>query len=183
MCEPASIIAGGSAVLGAVSSISAGNAAEDQAQFASQVARQNAVLARQKAADAIARGDVASARHGIEVKQAIATQRAAAAANGVAVDEGSALDITLDTAAFGRLDQLTITDNAVREQIAFLDQAKQFGLEAQGFAAAGEAAQTAGLIGAGASLLGGAGSALGVSSVHAVGGKTSIPSSAPPRGI
>ena len=178
MCEPASIIAGGGAILGAVGSNQAGQAGAAQAAFASTIARSNVVIARQKAKDAIARGDVASARHGVEVKQAIATQRAAAAASGVAVDEGSALDITLDTAAFGRLDQLTIQNNAIREQIAFLQQRDQFLLEEQAGVSSGAAATAAGQLGAASSLLGGASNVIGVSSSAAgVSQKTNIPAS------
>ena len=56
-------------------------------------------------------------------KQLIGRQRAVLAANGVDVNEGSAVDIQVDTAGIGKLDELTIRSNAAREALGYRYQA------------------------------------------------------------
>ena len=107
------------AITGAAVSVGASraNAAAQQAQarYQAAAAEQNAIIAEQKAADL--RKNVLPqrlAQHERKVEQRIAMQRALLAANGVVVDQGTALDITTDTAVYGAIDALTIRNNAER---------------------------------------------------------------------
>ena len=78
---------------------------------------------------------------------------------GVAVDVGSALQLTEDTTKFGKLDELRIINNAEREALGFEGKASIFLTKEDASRTAGKNARTAGQIGAATSLLG-AGSAL-----------------------
>ncbi|MHA2064249.1 MAG: virion core protein, T7 gp14 family [Candidatus Thorarchaeota archaeon] len=101
-----------------------------QLKYQSQVASNNQKIAEIKAADAINRGELEERKHRIQLAQLIGEQRAGAAASGVLVDEGSALDVVLDTASIGELEALTIRSNAEREALGFRQQANQFGGDA-----------------------------------------------------
>lgn len=151
----------------------AGEAAQQQAQYQAQVAENNKVIAEnnriiaqrnidtarqnREAAlreagqiegaedDARAKGQIDIARSAIETKRLQGRQRAVLAANGILVDDGSALDITSDTAALGKLDQLTIKSNVAREAAGYTAQANNarikaynFGVEAENFATQGD---------------------------------------------
>ena len=142
-----------STAVSAFGQIQQGKAAEKQAQFQAQVARNNAIIAERKAQDAIDRGKVAEAERRQETAQLLARQRASAAAGGVLVDTGSILDIISDTAGLGELDALTIRANAQREATGFRDQAAQFQNDASLTEAAGQNRRRASLINAGGTLL------------------------------
>ena len=121
--DPITAIAGIQAVVGAASSIA-------NASYQSAVARNNATIAERRAADARVTGSISASRRREQTAGQIGTQRATLAANGVLVDQGSALDLTVDTAGFGELDALTIRSNAERRASGFEEQAVQF--EAEG---------------------------------------------------
>jgi hypothetical protein len=104
--------------------------ASSQQKFQSEQAKSNAVLARRSADDSRQRGEVAEIQAQRELNLKIGAQRATAAANGVVVDQGSALDLTVDAAKFGKLDQLQIRNNAEREALGFEARAAQFDAEA-----------------------------------------------------
>lgn len=152
MCEPTTLLIAG-AVLGAVGSVQQGFAAQQQSEFNAQVARNNQVIAQRKADDARTRGIAEERKNQIASDQLLGEQRAAAAAAGVDVNVGSAADLQADTVAFGRLDDLTIRNNAERAALGFEAQGTQFGIEAQAQIAAGKNAATAGFLNAGSSLL------------------------------
>jgi hypothetical protein len=101
-----------------------------QASYQASIAQNNQIIANQKAEDAIARGELEERQHRVQIAQLMGKQRAGAASRGVIVDAGSALDITLDTAAIGELEALTIRDNAEREALGFRQQADMFGSDA-----------------------------------------------------
>ncbi len=86
----------------------------------------NQRLAEQAAADAEARGDISVAQQARRTVQFIGRQRVALAAQGQIVDQGSGLDLTSDTAALGKLDELTLLANAEREALGFRTQALNF---------------------------------------------------------
>lgn len=144
MCEPATIIMGVTAVMGAV-------AAKKQADYGQDIANNNAIISQQKADDALERGEESERRHREQVEALKGQQRSALAANGVVLDDGSALDILADTAEQGELDALTIRHNAQSEATDYLNQAG-------GFSAQGEMASYEGTANATASIIGGAGS-------------------------
>ncbi|MEK9754489.1 MAG: hypothetical protein VW338_14945 [Rhodospirillaceae bacterium] len=169
MCEPvtissttlayASIAASAvSTVVGAVGSIQQGRAAQAQANYQAQVARNNKIVADRQAADALERGKVSELNYRREVSRLAGRQKAVLAGNGVVVDQGSALDILGDTAELGELDALTIRSNAEREAYGYRVQGNNFEADARLAQARGSAAASAGTFGAITGLLSGAGS-------------------------
>ena len=150
-----------STAVSAVGSMQEGKAAAAEARYQSAVLKNNAVQAEYAAKDAEARGRVEELKQRISTRRLIGRQRAVLAANGVVVDQDSALDITADTEMLGEFDALTIRDNAAREALAFRQQRGQFLTEASLARMRGKQAQTAGFIGGGAALLGGLGSVAG----------------------
>lgn len=77
--------------------------------------QQNAYLSQQQAADSTARGAEEEKRLRLQTEELKGRQRAAYAASGVMVDEGSSLDTLADTAMYGEDDALTLRANAARE--------------------------------------------------------------------
>ena len=104
----------------------AADAAQQRANYEAAVARNNMILAERAAVDAEQRGKIAAKQQRLKTSQLIGQQRTGFAAHGVLVDEGSAGDVTEDTAAFGKLDELTITHNAEREALGFRTQGMNF---------------------------------------------------------
>lgn len=94
--------------------------------YQAQVDQNNAGLAGMQARDAIQRGEINASNQRIRTAQLIGTQRAAMAANGVALDEGSPLRVLDDTAFMGEKDALTILDNSNREAWAIRNQATNY---------------------------------------------------------
>jgi hypothetical protein len=84
-----------------------------------RVAEFNAQMAELQARDAERRGGEAANRHRQQVTRVIGSQRAALAAQGVDVGDGSALDMQIDTASLGELDALQIRNNAAREAFGY----------------------------------------------------------------
>lgn len=109
--------------IGAVSGLMSGQqkAAGDITQAAEL--QTNAAFLNRAANDARMRGLVDSDTQRIQTQQDIGTQRAAMAANGGVVDEGSNALITQDTAQYGELDALIISNNAAREAYGYEVQA------------------------------------------------------------
>lgn len=118
MCDPVTLISAGAAVFGAYTQVQAGKAAEKQGEY-------NAAIAENKAVDAKNRGRVEENRQRRITAAQIGRQRTQFAANGVALDSGSANDILADTAEIGELDALTIRGNAEREAQYHRSQARQ----------------------------------------------------------
>lgn len=160
MCDPASAALALSAVgtaVGAAGAYQQGQAASASAAYQAAVMRNNQILAERAAQDAIDRGKVAEQRQRQQTKALIGRQRAILAANGVLIDQDSALDITTDTAGIGELDALTIRSNAEREALGFRSQGMNFAAEAGLADARGSAARSAGLTDAFGTALSGAG--------------------------
>lgn len=134
----------------------AASAAQAQAVYQSQVARQNQELAQRQAADATQRGQVAEENRRRLTQQQIGQQTAALAGQGTDL-EGSPTDILGDTAATGELDARTIRSNAAREAYGYTVQAQGFGSSAAlETTRAMNSVYTPNYLGAGASLLSGA---------------------------
>jgi hypothetical protein len=120
-----------------------------QAEIDSAQAEINSKFAAMEAKEIIKQGDKASREHGRKVKQMVGSQRAAMAAQGIALDSGTALDIQEETATMGALDAQAIKNNAWRQS---------FGLTQESTALAFQARMTSQLAGqqARATLVGGA---------------------------
>ncbi len=107
-----------------------GNAAAGQARFQAQVARNNQIIAQRRADDALTRGRIVAGENDLQTRLRIGRERTIFATTGQEVDVGSALDITSDTAALGKLNSLRILNNAEREAAGFAGQASNFASEA-----------------------------------------------------
>ena len=148
MCDitTALVIVGGA--ISVAGQMQASQAAQQQANFQAAVARNNEIIAGRLAEDARARGKAQSARQANITRQLIGRQRVVQAGLGQLVDTGSALDLTADAAATGKLEERIIQTNAEREAIGFLTQGMNFAAEAQLLRLQGRAARRAGIIGA-----------------------------------
>ncbi len=160
----------GGLFLSVAGQIQQSRAAQAQASFQAAVARNNQIIAQRHADDARLRGEQEAAqitlREGrdtaklaLEQRQLIARQRVAQAGLGQVTDVGSALDLTADTAAAGKLDTLTLRrnaaferqvakNNAEREAIGFLTQGFNFEAEARAADLRRSSARNAGIISA-----------------------------------
>ena len=160
MCDPVTMALVGVAgtALGAYGQIQAGQQAAAAAEYNAAVARNNQIIADRQAEDALKRGQVAEEEQRRRTRAMAGTQRAALAASGVQLDQGSPVDILSDTAQFGELDALTIRNNAEREAYGYRVQGMNFGAEAGLQQARAASAMPSALIGAGSTLLSGAAS-------------------------
>lgn len=125
-------------------------------EYQSAVSRNNSQIAEWQARDAITRGQKSEQQQRLKTAALKGTQRAALAARGIALDEGSALSILQDTDFMGENDALTLRDNAAREAWGYRVQAGNYASDAGmlGARAAAESPMSA----AATSLLTGAGS-------------------------
>jgi hypothetical protein len=124
----------GMQVAGAVTSAQ-GAAQQSQAtkaayEYQSAVSSNNAQLAQWQAQDALQRGAQAEQQQRLKTAQLKGSQRARLAANGVALDEGSALNVLQDTDYMGGQDAMTIRDNAAREAWGYRTQAGNYASDA-----------------------------------------------------
>lgn len=142
---------GMSAVGGAFSQA---NAIAGQAQYQQKVAEINSKIADFQATDALQRGGQAAARALGRSSQAVSSERASAAGQGINVNTGSAADIQDQTGAMGRLDALTIQNNAMREAFGYKSQAASYTAQGQFAGIAGQNAYANTLVTGGMQALG-----------------------------
>jgi len=120
----------GGAALSAGSNVSSAysqaNALKMQGDYQKSQYEQNARIAEIQEKDAIARGDREALAVKKKVKGVIGAQRAAMAAQGIEINDDSALDIQADTAAAGAEDVLTVKNNAWREAWGYKVQASNY---------------------------------------------------------
>ena len=164
MCEPSTIMMGVSLAATAVGTLVSaqqqqqqGKALAQQAQYRAQVAQNNQVLAERAAQDALQRGGVEEARSRMETARLAGRQRAALAASGQVVGEGSALSIITDTKGLGELDAQTVRSNAEREALGFRIKGMDFEAESALSMASGRQSLADARFGATGTLLSGAG--------------------------
>lgn len=99
---------------------------EVMGDYEAQLYNTNAGLAEMQAADVIARGREAELKVRGGSRQLVGAQRAALAAQGIAIDSGSAADVIENDAMMGELDALTVRNNARREAWGYNVQAAQY---------------------------------------------------------
>jgi len=137
------VLSGIGALAGAVGSIASGIQGQKVAEYNAKVADNNAVAEQQRAAfDANIQRD--------RVRQAVGSQRAAGAANGLDITSGTPVAVLGDTAKAGELDVLARLYAGDSAAVAYRN-------DAQRFRAEGKAQRTAGFINAGSSLISGFG--------------------------
>jgi hypothetical protein len=91
------------------------DARKKEADYQARVEANNAKIAAWQRSDAINRGEQEAQRSMRERSAMIGKQRAALAANGVDLNQGSALDLLASTEFLGQEEVNTITSNAARE--------------------------------------------------------------------
>jgi hypothetical protein len=101
------------------------------AEYQRQMAGINAAFASMKADDAVRRGESAEQAYRGQVKKVIGSQRAAAAANGVDVNSGSAADAQVETAVIGEQEALKIRANAWKEAWGYKFEAQTASMNGQ----------------------------------------------------
>lgn len=119
----------------------AGNASAQRAVLGYQqsVAQGNALLADQQATDALSQGTYAEMNLRQRTAQVKGAQRAAFAANGVALNEGSPAQVAASTDAMRDADIATIRNNAARQAWGYRMQAGNYGARGKAFGAAADA--------------------------------------------
>ena len=115
----------------AVGALSSANAAKDASQATKDSYDHNAGVEANKARvldyqakDAVRRGQTQQTSQQLKTAQIKGAQRARFAAAGVDVNEGSAFNVLMDTEYFGKLDEMTIADNAEKEAWALRESAR-----------------------------------------------------------
>lgn len=104
-------------------------ATKDAYTYQAKVNENNAKVAEWMAQDALARGQKEEQQQRLKAAALKSTQRAAFAARGVSLDEGSPLSILQDTDYMNEMDVLTIRDNAAREAWAYRNQGANYSSE------------------------------------------------------
>lgn len=114
MCHPAVLLVA-SLAMTAIGTMQQYSAAQDQAQYAEDVAEQNAVVNERAAKDAIKRGEREERLHALRVSKEKSAARSSLAAGGFDVNFGSSLTKQADIQAMGDVESGTIRSNAHRE--------------------------------------------------------------------
>lgn len=120
---------------------------QQQAQAQANAANYNAAVARNAALFAQQQGEVQAQANDRKTAAMIGRQRAVYAAGGLDVNSGSPLDIQADTAQFGRLNSLTIRNNAARQAYGYEANANLDTAAASNYESAGNTAMVGSLIG------------------------------------
>lgn len=111
MCNPVAALAAGMQAGGAY------NSAQAQKQsllYDAQVADNNATLAEWQARDAITVGNLKEQSVRMQMAGVKGSQRAAMAANGIDLTQGTAVDVLTSTDYMGERDALTVRNDALR---------------------------------------------------------------------
>lgn len=145
--EAAIIMSAVGSVVGAIGAMEAANAQANALEYNAKVAEQNAQMAKDQA-------EYEAKRQASKMARLGASQRVAYLASGVMIDDGTAMDVILDTTTQGEMDRLAILYGGDVESVNYRAQAASSRMEAR-------AVKTAGMYKGFSTLLGGAGSALG----------------------
>ena len=160
MCEPATIaiaVTLASTAISVYGGIQQAQAQRAQGKYQRQVAANNAIVAQRRAGAAIRIGEHEAAVQQFEARALAGRQRAAFAANGVVVDDGTAINVVEGTLDRGVTNAQIARANAQREALGFSTQGQNF-LQ-QGFLSevTGRQQSQASLITAGSDAVSGAG--------------------------
>ena len=153
MCDIGTAFSIISGVIGFIGDQRKAKQEQQQADFNAAVARNNEILKKRAATDAILRGEAAAAKQGEITRQFKARQKTALAGGGIQVDFGSALDLSTDVSAVGREEEAIIRRNAEREALGFRTQGMNFAASAELAVLKGEQSKQAAGFGAFGSLL------------------------------
>jgi hypothetical protein len=130
------------------------NAQIQAGKYQGKVDENNAQLADYQAQNTALAGSIEEERQRAKVRQMVGTQRAALAANGLDLSEGTPLDLVVETAAVGTEDALNIRYNAMREAWGYRAQAQGYRDKAKYDRAAGRSGAFGTLLTTGATAFG-----------------------------
>jgi len=148
MCEVTTI----ALIASAASTAMSMKAASDQADYSSQVARNNAKTSEYAAADAQRRGDLDAQAAQRRVSQMVGAQRAGYAAKGLDITEGTPGDVIDQTNFFGQTDVNTARYNGRLNAWGQQVQAQNFNSSASAAQANGQNAMAGSLLSGAASV-------------------------------
>lgn len=114
-----SILTAGSTVAGAASTWADAQAQRAQGNYQNEMANINAKYAELQSENAITRGNKQAADMKRETKRIIGSQRVALAAQGISIEDGSALQVQEDTAMIGEIEAMKIKNNAWMEAFGY----------------------------------------------------------------
>lgn len=143
-----------SAGLGAAGSLYGGMAAQQQANYQAEVAKNNAKVARMNADRAVVRGGIDAQMKDAEYAQLLGQQEVQQAASGVTVSGRSQIRARNATRMYAAGDRATITENAAVEGYNYRVDATNLKAEAKAAKASGKAAMIGGILGAAGSIAG-----------------------------
>lgn len=132
MCNAGMVggLSGAGLAVSAVGAYKGAQARKSALEYDAAVASNNQRLAEYQAGLALENGAVQEQSQQLKTADALADQRAALAANGVDLGEGSPNEILATTRFMGKRDELQIRDNAVRQAWGYRQQASAYGTEA-----------------------------------------------------
>jgi hypothetical protein len=148
----------GSGIMGAAGAKQTASANAAAAQYQSQVAANNAIIAQRNAVASREAGASQAQTNDLKTGALIGKQLATQAANGLDVNSGTNLAVRESALNIGHLDTLTILNNAAKQAAGYQSQAMNFTAESQLDTAKAANAKTAGDFNVATSLLGSAGS-------------------------
>lgn len=145
----------------AYGAMSSAEAASANAAYQSQVAANNAKIAKQNANWTMQAGEQQSTTEGMKTRSEVGAIKSAQAANGIDVNSGSAVDVRSSSSELGELNALTLKSNASRQAYGYETQSSDYTAQSQLDASQSSQALDAGMFSAAGSLLGGASSFAG----------------------
>lgn len=107
------------------------NAQRNAAQYQASVAENNARIAQIQASSAEQNGQISAMNHGLQVAQLAGQQNAQLAANGVDLNQGSALNMRATTQFMGQRDTNQIMNNALMQAWGYKNQAADYTAQAK----------------------------------------------------
>lgn len=159
--EVALVAMAAGAAVSAYGSYEQGQSQAAMGRYQAAVAGNNKIIADQYAQAEIQKGMRLEAAKRLETGQREGAIRAAAGANGLALDSGSPLRLQEDTARLGEMDAATIRDNSSRAAYGYQVQGLNYAAQAQADEMGAENAAAAGNLGMWSSIIGGASSVSG----------------------
>ena len=126
-------------LMSTIGSINGAKAQKATLAYEAAVATNNQKIAKYQANLALQNGEVAEQTQRLKTAGLMGDQRAALAANGVDLGEGSATEILATTKFMGERDALTIRDNASRQAWAYENQAAGYASDAAATSATSDA--------------------------------------------
>ena len=147
-------MAAGSAIVGAVSNIEAGQAASNASNYNAALAGYNSQQAMRNAAMVSESGAAKAGMVGRETRANLGSAKARAAGGGLQSNSGSPVDVQQSVAELGHLDALTVRTNAAKEAYGYQVQSTNFQNQGEMDKFEGKQAKTASYYKAASSLLG-----------------------------